>query len=205
LSSNKPIIALDADGVLLDYHQAYQAVWALAFGEPPAVKDPLAYWPQDRFDVSRLVGEELEFFRGHFDEIFWATIPAIHGSVEACNALDEAGYELICVSAFDNKYLAAREENLRNCGFPIGRVIATESGDNIVSPKSMALKEIQPVAFIDDYLPYLRGIPASVHSALIMRDPNGSPNVGKELELAHSMHADLQDFSTWWLSTMHTL
>jgi len=177
----------------------------MAFGEPPAVKDPLAYWPQDRFDVSRLVGEELEFFRGHFDEIFWATIPAIHGSVEACNALDEAGYELICVSAFDNKYLAAREENLRNCGFPIGRVIATESGDNIVSPKSMALKEIQPVAFIDDYLPYLRGIPASVHSALIMRDPNGSPNVGKELELAHSMHADLQDFSTWWLSTMHTL
>lgn len=28
----KPIIALDADGVLLDYHVAYRSAWHKAFG-----------------------------------------------------------------------------------------------------------------------------------------------------------------------------
>jgi len=36
----KPIIALDADGVLLDYHHAYARAWAEAFGHPPALRDP---------------------------------------------------------------------------------------------------------------------------------------------------------------------
>jgi hypothetical protein len=30
----------------------------------------------------------------------------------------------------------------------------------------------------DDFLSYLRGIPDNIHAALILREPNGSPNVG---------------------------
>ena len=37
------IIALDADGVLLDYNKAAAAVWHSAFGAVPAVRDPKAY------------------------------------------------------------------------------------------------------------------------------------------------------------------
>ncbi len=193
------MIALDGDGVLVDYHQAYRAAWAKAFGTVPAVRDPHAYWPLDRFEVRRLTGDELEQFRRCFDYAYWSSIPAIPGAVEACHALAEAGYELVCVSAIQADFQTARLQNLRDCGFPIERVIATSHADGETSPKAAVLRELQPVAFVDDYLPYLRGIPADIHAALILRQPNGSPNIGDELRCAHSQHADLADFADWWL------
>jgi len=199
----KSIIALDADGVLLDYHQAYRAAWQKAFGRLPAIRDPLAYWPMDRFDVGRLSGAELAQFRSHFDETFWATVPAVPRAVDACLALAAADYDLVCVSAFDAKYLGARTQNLRDLGFPIQRVIATGNWANGVSPKAGVLHELRPAAFVDDFAPYLRGIPADIHAALILREPNGSPNTGDDLSLAHSQHADLEGFSNWWLGTRH--
>ncbi|GGC83616.1 HAD family hydrolase [Undibacterium terreum] len=195
----KPIIALDADGVLLDYNLAYRRAWDKAFNTLPSERDPLAYWPIDRWDVLKLEGNELAHFRAYFDQQFWSEIPAISGAVEACLALRKAGYQLVCVSAMDKRYEAARLKNLRDCGFPIERVIVTESLESVISPKAAALRELHPVAFVDDYLPYLRGIPNNVHAALVLREPNGSPNVGPDLMLAHSQHADLIEFSRWWL------
>ncbi|WP_292937071.1 HAD family hydrolase [Noviherbaspirillum sp.] len=198
-STRKPVIALDGDGVLVDYHQAYRAAWAKAFGTVPAVRDPHAYWPLDRFEVRRLTGDELEQFRRCFDYAYWSSIPAIPGAVEACHALAEAGYELVCVSAIQADFQTARLQNLRDCGFPIERVIATSHADGETSPKAAVLRELQPVAFVDDYLPYLRGIPADIHAALILRQPNGSPNVGEDLCCAHSQHINLAEFADWWL------
>lgn len=195
----KPIIALDADGVLLDYHHAYAHAWAKAFGALPALRDPLAYWPIDRWAVRRLAGDELTAFRTCFDRHFWSTIPAIAGAVEACHALVAAGYELVCVSAIESQFEEARLQNLRDAGFPITRVIATANAGVDVSPKAAALHALQPVAFVDDFLPYLRGIPNEIHTALVLREPNGSPNAGDDLVWAHSQHADLASFTTWWL------
>ncbi|OWW21751.1 HAD family hydrolase [Noviherbaspirillum denitrificans] len=196
----KPIIALDADGVLLDYHQAYAKAWAKAFGALPAVRDPLAYWPIDRWDVRRLAGAELALFRACFDHQYWSTIPAMPGAQDACCALAAAGYELVCVSAIEAQFEAARLDNLRRCGFPIERVIATANAGGDVSPKAAALRELRPVVFVDDFLPYLRGIPVNIHAALVLREPNGSPNAGDDLAWAHSQHADLASFTTWWLN-----
>jgi phosphoglycolate phosphatase-like HAD superfamily hydrolase len=196
----KPVIALDADGVLLNYHHAYGHAWAKAFGELPAIRDPHAYWPMDRWDVRRLVGDELAVFRKCFDRDYWASIPAIPGAVDACHALVATGYELVCVSAIEPCFQEARLQNLRDHGFPIERVVATANVAAGISPKAVALQELQPAAFVDDYLPYLRGIPQSVHAALILREPNGSPNTGEDLAWAHSTHADLAGFAAWWLS-----
>jgi len=196
----KPIIALDADGVLLDYHHAYARAWAKAFGTLPALRDPLAYWPIDRWEVRRLAGDELVQFRACFDRHYWSTIPPIVGAVDACHALAAAGYELVCVSAIEAQFEIARLENLRDAGFPITRVVATDNTGVDASPKAAALRELQPVAFVDDFLPYLRGIPAEIHAALVLREPNGSPNAGDDLVWAHSRHADLADFTNWWLN-----
>ncbi len=195
----KPIIALDADGVLLDYHHAYSRAWAKAFGALPALRDPQAYWAIDRWEVKHLEGEELTTFRSCFDHQYWSTIPAIPGAIDACDALVVAGYELVCVSAIEECYQAARLQNLRDCGFPIERVIATANTSVDTSPKAAALRALQPVAFVDDFLPYLRGIPTDIHAALVLREPNGSPNIGSDLALAHSQHADLSSFVKWWL------
>lgn len=195
----RPLLALDADGVLLDFNLAYAHAWQRTFGQPPRERDPLAYWPMDRWHVERLNAAGRARFRAAFDKTFWATVPAIPGAIEACQRLHDSGFELVCVSALDVEFEADRLRNLRNCGFPIERVIATGNEISERSPKADAIASLRPLAFVDDYLPYLRGVPAEVHTALILRGPNGSPNTGDELTLAKSTHADLAGFADHWL------
>lgn len=197
----RPIIALDADGVLLDYHLAYAEAWERAFGSFPAERDPQAYWPMDRWQVERLGLFKRARFRNEFGEHFWSTVPAIPGAVEACHRLHAAGYELICVSALEPRFESARQRNLHALDFPIARVIATGNVGTARSPKADSVEALGAVAFVDDYLPYLRGVPETVHTALVLRAPNGSPNVGPEMVLARSVHQDLADFTAHWLGT----
>jgi len=196
----RSLIALDADGVLLDFHLGYASAWQRAFGFAPRERDPLAYWPIDRWQVERLEAAQRAQFRAAFDEQFWTTVPAIDGAVEACHRLHDAGYELVCVSALEAEFEAARLRNLRDLGFPIERVIATGNAAGERSPKADAIQMLAPIAFVDDYAPYMRGVPAQVHTALVLRAPNGSPNVGADLSLAKSIHDDLADFAAHWLA-----
>jgi phosphoglycolate phosphatase-like HAD superfamily hydrolase len=196
----RPLIALDADGVLLDFHRGYASAWERAFGSAPPERDPLAYWPIDRWLVDRLDDERRAHFRRHFDAQFWSSVPAIEGALVACNRLHDAGFDLVCVSALDAEHEAARLRNLRDHGFPIERVFATGNAPGERSPKADAIATLAPEAFVDDYLPYLRGMPAQVHTALLLRAPNGSPNAGPELVLARSVHQDLGEFADFWLT-----
>lgn len=196
---SRPLIALDADGVLLDFHLGYASAWQRAFGHAPAERDPLAYWPIDRWQVPRLDAPERIRLRAAFDAAIWSSMPPIAGALDACRRLRDAGFGLVCVSALDAEYEAARLSNLRALGFPIERVIATGNAEGEQSPKAAAIAELRPVAFVDDYLPYLRGMPAEVHTALVLRAPNGSPNSGADMVLAKSVHPDLAAFADHWL------
>ena len=91
----KGIIARDADGVLLDFGVAYAGAWQKAFGAYPDERDPLAYWPIDRWEVERVEGDRLDLLRRAFDNEFWSSIPPVPGAVEACHSLAMAGYELV--------------------------------------------------------------------------------------------------------------
>ena len=199
MAVSRPVIALDCDGVLLDFQLGYAAAWARAFGEVPIERDRLAYWPIDRWQVERLSASRRAIFRSAFDAQFWSTLLPIVGALEACHRLHDAGFALVCVSALDLEFEQARLANLRRCGFPIDRVIATGNAEGERSPKADAIERLAPVAFVDDYLPYLRGLPVDVHTALVLRAPNGSPNVGAELALATSVHDDLAGFAGHWL------
>jgi hypothetical protein len=46
----------------------------------------------------------------------------------------------------------------------------------------------------------MRGVPGHVHSALVLRAPNGSPNEGEDMKLAKSVHQNLAEFADHWLS-----
>lgn len=126
----------------------------------------------------RLSGQQLEQFRSVFDEEFWSTIPAIDGALESCHHLVCLGYELVCITALDERNLNARTRNLRDLGFPIAEVIATDNQISHESPKAAWLNRRKPVAFVDDFAPYLIGVSDEIHKALIVRDSVGSPNVG---------------------------
>lgn len=196
----RPILALDADGVLVDLHIGYARAWQRAFGHFPEERDPLAYWPTDRWGVEPLDPERRLQLRAQFERPeLWETLPAIAGAVEACHRLHDAGYELVCVTALQARFQRARLHNLKRLGFPIARVLATGHMDGDRSPKADAIEALRPLAFVDDYIAYMRGVPAYVHTALVLRAPNGSPNVGDELRLARSVHQDLAAFADHWL------
>lgn len=193
------MIALDGDGVLLDYSLAYASAWHKATGIYPAELDPKAYWPMDRWGVERLTGENLARFRTCFDDAFWRSIPPMENAVLACNLLHDEGYELICVTAIGEHIVPARLKNLRDHGFPIEKVIATPGASVDHSPKAKVLNQLQPEVFVDDYLPYMRGVHPHIQKALILREPNGSPNAGAELAFISSIHLNLAEFVEWWL------
>ncbi|HMO47319.1 MAG TPA: HAD family hydrolase [Rubrivivax sp.] len=196
----RPILAIDADGVLVDLHAGYARAWRQAFGVTPAERDPHAYWPMDRWAVDPLDAEQRLLLRAQFERVeLWETLPAIAGAVEACHRLHDAGYELVCVTALQSRFQKARLNNLKALGFPIRRVVATGHVEGERSPKADAIQALRPVAFVDDYIPYMRGVPTEVHTALVLRAPNGSPNVGDELKLARSVHQDLAAFAHHWL------
>jgi len=194
------IVALDADGVLLDFSLAYARVWERAFGRYPAERDPHAYWPTDRWDVEHLEGPRLYRLRQCFDDEFWTSIPAIPGALAACHQLAEAGYELVCVTALPDRYAKARRDNLLSLSFPIEVVHTAERSEGDSSPKAQILQTLQPLAFVDDYLPYFVGVQEPIHRALILRGKTGSPNVGDYLRFVDSQHADLGAFAAWWVA-----
>jgi hypothetical protein len=195
-----PVIAIDGDGVLLDYNGAYPSAWSKAFGETPVLADPLAYHPVDRWGVPRLEGTRLEQLRRAFDHEFWSSIEPMPGALEACEKLVNAGFDLVCVTALEDRFAQARADNLKHFGFPISRVIATGIDASIRNPKSAALTALHAVAFVDDFAPYLAGVDSKTHRALITRDPVGSPNVGELLLHADSAHGNLLAFANWWIS-----
>lgn len=202
--AHRRTIALDADGVLLNYASAYAQAWKRAFGVAPAMRNANAYWPMDRWQVDRLEGEALAHFRSFFDEQFWSSIPPVFGAQEACRLLSDNGFELICVTALDARNGPARERNLRDLGFPIARVITAESGASALSPKAAIVNGLNASAFVEDYSPYLRGVSSAVHKALIERNSDGSPNVGDDLELADSRHLNLLVFAHWWIARLQS-
>ena len=195
----RPLLALDGDGVLLDCLEGYAEAWREAFGTRPAVRDPLGYGPLERWEVPRLDAEARARFRQHFGTKFWSSVPAIPGAGEASVRLHDAGFELVCVTALDTEFEASRLKNLRALGYPIERVYATPHDSGHRSPKADMLAELRPVAFVDDYLPYLRGVAPGVHTALITRGAKGGPNEGPEMALAKSTHLDLAEFADFWL------
>lgn len=194
-------IAIDCDGVLLDYNTAYAQAWQRAFGAGPVLVNPKAYWPMDRWGVQKLTGTALVRFRAEFDEVFWSSVPAVPNALQACELLARQGYELVCVTALDAKFATARTHNLQSLGFPIDRIITTDTIANGRSPKAEALNALRPAAFVDDYAPYLVGVDRSIHLALIMRDAEGSPNTGPLAQEPDSQHIDLGEFSRWWVNS----
>lgn len=201
------LIALDADGVLLDYHAGYAQAWYRAFGEALTVRDPEGHHPMHYWDVPLLSAAGQAHLQEHgFTEETWSTMPALPGAVEACRHLQRMGFRLVCVTALGERWQAARAANLAAHGFELDQVYAVgHSSDTaapgtprpVGNPKLALVRELMPALFVDDHLPYFQGVPKGVWRALIDVRPNGSANHDPQLEPAHSTHTSLAEFTAW--------
>lgn len=198
-----PLIALDADGVLLDYHAGYAMAWQRAFGDTLAVRDPQGHHPMQYWDVPQLSAAGQQHLRQHgFTEEVWRAMPALPGAVLACEQLRALGYRLECVTALPTRWEQARAANLRSLGFKLDRVHAVgrerHGAEQVAgNPKRERIAALAPAFFVDDYLTYFQGIPAGTWRALIDVRPHGSPNHDPSLEPAHSRHPSLLAFALW--------
>ena len=197
--ADKPLIILDADGVMLDYHAAYIKAYENFSGAKPKLVNPNAYWVIDQYDIERLNENDLKRFKANFNKEFWENVPALPGAVEACNMLAEY-YRIVCVTAIDPEFSQARYYNLRNLNFNVDFVYGTghpKSG----SPKKDLVNHLRPIAFVDDYICYHEGIDPDIHRALITRENENSPNNDKHNRFTiqvDSEHKDLLEFAKWW-------
>jgi phosphoglycolate phosphatase-like HAD superfamily hydrolase len=197
---NTRLIALDADGVLIDYHEGYAQAWERAFGHRPALRNAEGYHPMDYWNVPTLNRKELEHLRLHgFTEQTWRNMPAIPGAVAACRELQQAGYSLVCVTALEPSFEEARTYNLRTLGFHFDSVHAVGARD-AGNPKRERIKALKPAAFVDDYLGFLQNLPPNTWRALIRGRPHNSPNLDRSLSPPDSTHVSLAEFSKYWLT-----
>lgn len=197
---HQKIIALDGDGVLVNYNAMFPVVYKKAFGKELPLQNPQAYHAVNAYGLTLPKGtQEHEEFFAHFGESEWESFPLIEGAKEACLALHSAGYKLVVVSSMPSQFREARERNLRNHGLPISEVHATgRVGTN--NPKQEVIDQLQPVAFVDDLASNFRGLPPTVHKALVNHDQFDSPNRLMDLAIADTQHECLHSFATWWLS-----
>lgn len=199
----KKVLAFDADGVMLNYNEAYPGVYQKAFGKLLELVRPDAYHATNAYGLTLTPGTvEHDQFFAHFGEDAWSTMPLLPGVREACWLLHDAGYEIVCVTSMPTRFQEARRANFLLHELPIDRVIATGRylGEH---PKKAHIDELAPVAFVDDLAHNFIGIGPEVHKALIDYGNYDSPNLGQDLTVADSKHGTLLEFAHWWLKTHH--
>lgn len=173
---SKGIIAIDADGVMLDYNLAFKNIYKLAYGQDLKMTDPNAYHATNMWGLPKLEKETLsEFYKQSHKHEMWKKMPAISDAVKAVNSLAKMGYEIVCVTSMPTEYESHRLENLQSLGFPINRVIAT-SRVGKENPKRKAIEELKPVYFIDDLQKNFEGITGDTKLVLIDRNHTDNPN-----------------------------
>ena len=197
----RPLIALDADGVLLDFHLGYAGAWERAFGSDAGRARPaglLADGP--------LAGRAARRGRA-------TPLPApLRRSVLVLGAGDRGRRGRVPAPArrrlrprlrIGARGRARERRACATCATTAFR--SSASSRPATRPASSARRPTRSPRSIrtpssTTTCPYLRGMPGHVHTALILRALNGSPNAGDEMATVDSTHADLGGFVDHWLS-----
>lgn len=195
--SSRPVesllIALDADGVLLDYNRQFGKVWGDHFGQAPVCVEPRAYHATTYWGVQAPANDHP--FWSAFDQGGWSSMPAMDGAVEACQRLVAAGHRLVCVTSMPTHREAERLANLKALGFPIERVIATgHCKDKTANPKKAAIEALGPDWFVDDELRKLKELLA-VRCVLVDPEHPDSPNEGQDSSYLAMRVRNLAEFA----------
>lgn len=206
LTPERPVIALDADGVLVDYNKTWGRIYGLHFNEEMTVADPTAYHATTYWGKP-LPARDSTFWQAFTDQDGWGTMEAKPGAVEACHQLRALGFDLVCVSSMPPEFESRRLANLKALGFPIDRVIAparhhTPKGQKApeavhpANPKLEVIHDLMPAWFVDDEFRKLRGIQGV---NLVLIDPGHPDTPNTDVDHGQlTVHVDsLADFATW--------
>lgn len=194
---SKGIIAIDADGVMLDYNLAFKDAYEKAFSTLLSLHDEKAFHAKNMWGISDFESEQkAHFYKASDSYQIWKNMPAIKDSVDAVNKMVQLGYEVVCVTSMPPKYQEDRLYNLQTLGFKISKVIATNrvSDEN---PKKKYIEELKPLYFIDDLLKNFEGIKGDTELVYVEREYSDNPNKDYRHIPFHHTVSSLKEFSNF--------
>lgn len=159
-------IALDVDGVLLDFMPAFdKAAKELLGKDLPLNKDE---YQLDHYHLGKRINatdEEVKNILQHMiDTRVYASLEPLPGAKEALIAIKEAGFDICVVTALPEMAKIMRLENLKEkLDFEPSAIHCVGMGMS----KSDKLKEVKPDVFIDDRIDYLSSAPFIYHLAWV--------------------------------------
>jgi hypothetical protein len=191
------ILAIDGDGVLVDYRQAYPDVWRAAFGTNIEMVHPDAYHAHTAYGITWENAEQEAHFFKHFGEEAWSSMPLMSGVEEGCEMLVKAGFTLVCVSSMNPAFEAARKRNFERYELPISQVYAVKR-HGTGNPKKEVLERLQAEALADDLMDNFEGLSPDIHKAFINYGRFDCPSLKSAL-VADSVHEGFLDFARYWV------
>ncbi|MHB1666091.1 hypothetical protein [Thiomonas sp.] len=139
----KPVVAVDADGVILDFEARWVEVAEQTLGRS-LVKQSAEYHFIPRYGITKAeYGQTWDAFDAMGG---WATLPLLDGADVALRRLAEH-YTIHVVTGIELRFKAARWANIRHHGLPVHEVHVTGHRDNT---KETILRNLRPEAFVDD-------------------------------------------------------
>ena len=160
------VIALDVDGVLLDFMPAFEKAAEEVFGRKMDIhKDE---YKMDYYHLSKRINtseEEVAKVLNYMIETgVYANLKPLPGAIEAVKAIQEAGFKIAIVTALPE---AAKESRLLNLKNYLGLVPDEIHCVGMGMSKGDKLREINPDVFIDDRIDYLASAPFIYHLAWV--------------------------------------
>lgn len=163
---NKKRIALDVDGVLLNFMESIDKAAEIVMGKKfiPGRDDDniLHYHLESRFGVTTEV--KLEILDYMLKTRMYANIRAFDSAKEAVQKIKENDFDIYVVTALPESARDMRLENLKKELDLVPKdIYCVGMGLN----KADALREVNPDVFIDDRVTYLADAPYIYHLALV--------------------------------------
>lgn len=159
-------IALDVDGVLLNFMPVFDKAAEMVLGYKPTIY-------QDEFNMDHYyLTSRINVDQSKIDEILdymletrmYANIPALKGAKEAIEKIKEEDFDIYIVTALPERAKEMRLENLLNeLNLVPKEIFCVGMGLS----KGDALKLLRPDIFIDDRIEYLASGPDVFHLAWI--------------------------------------
>lgn len=163
-------IALDCDGVLLDYLSCYKTLYEDLFNTKLKVVNPNSYSADKQFNINweNREKEQIKFY-DYFAEKGWKAMKAIPGAVQATQKLKNAGYNIFIVTSIPFEKAYDRGLNLQEQGVIFDDVIAcgNHSSSNGLNIKKPYLDKIKPDFFADDLVSNFKDVSQNIKCVLI--------------------------------------
>ncbi len=189
------LCVLDADGVLLNYHQAFKETYEKMFERQCHVVSPTSYLSLKYFGLPDFSEEEMTKFKKEFIQQ-WNSMMALEGANEAISILKEKNYKIIVLTAIPEEHVQAREENFKKLKMNIDAVIASPVKKKDVNPKKEYLDVLQPHFFVDDYIENFKQLSMNGKKVLIQKNHHDIDDYQqkiKKYEINH-VHGNLLDY-----------